>query len=197
MIGHILILLTGQYFVEGILVVNLCDEHSCDKNLLNKVDLYTGILVPYEDFTLCINFKIFTSFEYGSIFKDKNTHYELFLHAKGSYGIFNWLNKSYIFEIPQRAISLYEWAHFCISFNQTHYWVVSDGTLWFEFTRYAIPQPELLEPSIVSFGMGMGEAYQVSNMNIWSVAKSYGKQVFFCKLFLCNIETENHNIKKY
>ena len=93
----------------------------------------------------------------------------------GSYGILNWLNKSYIFEIPEHAISLYEWSHFCIAFNHTHYWTVTDGKLWTEFTRISIPQPEFLELSTVTFGIGIGEAYEVGNLNIWSVAIPIGK----------------------
>ena len=163
--GYILNLFSIGICVQGFILLHIRNDKST-----KIVNLNTGISFPYEDFTLCVNFKIFTSFEHGSIFKDKNVNYELFLSATGNYGVFNWLGDSYIFEIPHYGkISLFEWTHFCISFNQTHYWIVTDGKLWSEFTRFSIPKPELLEPSSVSsvsFGFGMGESYEVSNLNI-------------------------------
>ena len=153
---HILILLSIGICVQGFILLHLRNDRST-----NIVDLDAGIPMPYEDFTLCINFKIFTSFEYGSVFKDENINYELFLSVIGSYGVFNWLGDSYIFEIPEDAISLFEWAHFCIAFNKTYYWIVTDGKLWSEFTRFSVPPPESLETSKVTFGLGITESYEV------------------------------------
>ena len=47
----------------------------------NKVDLKINKPLSTDRFTVCVSFRIESSFEYGSIFKDEFVMHELFLHA--------------------------------------------------------------------------------------------------------------------
>ena len=144
----------------------------------NKVDLKINRPLSTDRLTVCVAFRIESSFEYGSIFKDENVMHELFLHARGSYGVFNWLGYSFLFEIPSNAIGLFTWTNFCITFNETHYFTVASGKVWSNLHRVS---GSLLENNTeskmqtISFGPSILGTLKVTNLNVWSDHYSIGK----------------------
>ena len=171
--GHILLLIFP--LVNALIYLEINNIFDSSEN---KVDLKINKPLSTDRFTVCVSFRIESSFEYGSIFKDENTMHELFLHARGSYGGFNWLGYSFIFKIPDNAITLFTWTNFCITFNETHYFTVVNGDLWSSLTRVS---GHLLESNTeskmqtISFGPAILGTVKVTNLNVWSEHYSIGK----------------------
>ena len=144
----------------------------------NEIDLIVNKPLSTDRFTVCVSFKIESSFEHGSIFKDSNVKHELYLHATASYGILNWLGYSFIFKIPPNAISLFKWTNFCSTFNETYYFVVTNGEVWDNLTRVSGHHIENIKKSEImtlSFGPSLSATAEVTNLNVWSDFHPVGK----------------------
>ena len=158
---------------SSLLSLKLEKSFTEDRRIDLKTDDDEALFLPEEEFTLCLHFKINSAFERGSILKDDNVNHEIHLYPRAFYGICNWMNHSYIFNIPENAVSLFTWIHFCISFNESQYWVVANGKLWGIEPRLSTQSESNLGSSKIStltFGPSMPQNFEVSNLNIWPIS---------------------------
>ena len=91
-----------------------------------------------KEMTICLQFETFVSdpLNWRYFFRDTITDFRLRTKFTQEYGFFHMDKVLHIFSIPGNIFHPFSWFHFCLSLNQTHYQIVSQGKLWYSFKRY-------------------------------------------------------------
>ena len=171
----LLILLTLQvwiYNILGIIVVEVPGNSVIPKNY-PTIEVDKGI--DSRNLTFCFHFQVTNdSIEYLTMFSDINNNFFIYMRVYDGYGFIGFQEKYHIFFLPEYFVFSFTWFHMCISFNETHYSVVMQGTIIFVSERYEF-RPEVILIEKIDFAKRNEEfqkGFLLSKLNIWSTTIS-------------------------